>query len=458
MKKCLIIMVFALLLTGCSGDVSDDQKKTTETESENKVEALKSSAEIWEELKDVALPFIDNGEYGLMNIDGKKVFVTDEDQIKPTFDDKYYIAGSEIRNIDGTPVVNPGYVDRIFYLGQGIFVQEVEKDTLLGNERYSVQVFSADKEGYIDLPFRNIKKYNIFQNDIAMVKGQNINDYQVFYIGGDGKAISETAYRDGSSFNSNGEALVLTEGDEYIYINKNGEKTRETDYTAADFSIQYSCPGTDYIVISEWPSSHINNGKEQSQDSGKYGLFNTVTGETTGLYDIITDLDDTNSFANVFMEDEGWGIMDISTEEMLLECRYDNPIRVHNGLACVTLNGMTGCINSKKEEVVPLDFINNIYFNNRGMWTVGEKLVEITEVELISRYVLLEIDSKGNCVESEIPGVGENDELRANLFNDSSKNCVIEVCFDSNEDQDHDIDRNRYINPWTGETVIELAE
>ena len=92
------------------------------------------------------------------------------------------------------------------------------------------------------------------------------------------------------------------------------------------------------------------------------------------------------------------------------------------------------------------------------MWTVGEKLVEITEVELISRYVLLEIDSKGNCVESEIPGVGENDKLRANLFNDSSKNCVIEVCFDSNEDQDHDIDRNRYINPWTGETVIELAE
>ena len=62
MKKCLIIMVFALLLTGCSGDVSDDQKKTTETESENKVEALKSSAEIREELKDVALPFIDNGE------------------------------------------------------------------------------------------------------------------------------------------------------------------------------------------------------------------------------------------------------------------------------------------------------------------------------------------------------------------------------------------------------------
>ena len=84
------------------------RKKLQKQKSENKVEALKSSAEIREELKDVALPFIDNGEYGLMNIDGKKVFVTDEDQIKTTFDDKYYIAGSEIRNIDGTPVVNPG--------------------------------------------------------------------------------------------------------------------------------------------------------------------------------------------------------------------------------------------------------------------------------------------------------------------------------------------------------------
>ena len=65
---------------------------------------------------------------------------------------------------------------------------------------------------------------------------------RVFYIGEDGKAISETAYRDGSSFNSNGEALVLTEGDEYIYINKNGEKNKRDGLYGGGFFYSVQLP------------------------------------------------------------------------------------------------------------------------------------------------------------------------------------------------------------------------
>ena len=45
-------------------------------------------------------------------------------------------------------------------------------------------------------------------------------------------------------------------------------------------------------------------------------------------------------------------------------------------------------------------------------------------------------------------------KLRDNLFSDKSKNCVIEVQYSSDGSQEHD--SNRYINPWTGETVCEL--
>ena len=89
------------------------------------------------------------------------------------------------------------------------------------------------------------------------------------------------------------------------------------------------------------------------------------------------------------------------------------------------------------------------------MWAVAAKILPI-DVVLDWKYVFLQIDDKGNCVESEIPGVSEEDEIKDNIFNDKSKNCILEVQYDS--DSDHEIDTNRYINPWNGETVVELKD
>src|SRR5699024_5480369 len=88
-------------------------------------------------------------------------------------------------------------------------------------------------------------------------------DYGIIYIGDNGRRITSTVYKNGSAFNSNGEALVLTEDNKYVYINRHGKQIRETEYTGVDFSIMFSCPDTDYIAISRWPGQIINNGKEE---------------------------------------------------------------------------------------------------------------------------------------------------------------------------------------------------
>lgn len=383
---------------------------------------------------------------------GEKLFSTEESYIRPTFDDRYYIAGSEVRNIDGSVVENPGVSgsdNMIFYLGEEYFVETVKVDSLFENDRYSLYVFNADKKGYVQLPLRDIKDVSAFQNGVATITGINESgeDYGTVYVGDNGKLIISDVFRGGSAFNSNGEALVLTKDNKYIYINNKGKQVRDTDYTGVDFSIMFSCPDTDYIAISRWPGQVINNGKEETQDNGKCAYFNTLTEERSDLYDSLGGLDAKadSSFANVYRDNYGWGYLDISSGKQLIDCQYESAGVFNNGLACVESDNMVGCITAENETVVPFEYYGTINFNNRGMWAVAAKILPDIDVVLDWKYVFLQIDEDGNCVESEIPGVKEENELKDNIFNDESKNCVIEVQYDS--DGDHETDRNRYINP-----------
>ena len=460
MRKIILIITLAFILSGCSNNVSDNPKEDPATEKE--MEVLKTTEEIRDELNDIALPYMADGEYGLMNINGEKLFSTEESYIRPTFDDQYYIVGSEVRTINGSVVKNPGISgsdNMIFYLGEGYFVEAVREESLFDNERYSIYIFNVDKKGFDELPLRDVKHVGTFQNGVAMITGINENgeDYRTVYVGNNGKLIKSDILRDGSAFNSNGEALVLTEDNKYIYINNKGKQVRDTEYTGADFSIMFSCPDTDYIAISRWPGQIINNGKEETQDEGKCAYFNTVTEERTDLYDSLGGLDakTDNSFANVYRDNYGWGYLDISSNEEIINCQYQSAGLFNEGLACVESDNMVGCITEENKTVVPFEYYGNIYFNNRGMWAVAAKILPI-DVVLDWKYVFLQIDDEGNCVESEIPGVSEDDEIKDNIFNDKSQNCIIEVQYDSNGD--HEIDTNRYINPWNGETVVELKD
>ena len=188
---------------------------------------------------------------------GEKLFSTEESYIRPTFDDRYYIAGSEVRNIDGSVVENPGVSgsdNMIFYLGEEYFVETVKVDSLFENDRYSLYVFNADKKGYVQLPLRDIKDVSAFQNGVATITGINESgeDYGTVYVGDNGKLIISDVFRGGSAFNSNGEALVLTKDNKYIYINNKGKQVRDTDYTGVDFSIMFSCPDTDCNFSMAW--------------------------------------------------------------------------------------------------------------------------------------------------------------------------------------------------------------
>lgn len=455
----VIVVMTIFVLTGCLGHSSDSN--TNDIESKNN-DVLKSTQEIRDELKDVALPYMADGEYGLMDINGQKLYSTKESYIRPTFDDQYYIAGSEVRNIDGTATENPGIPgsgNMIFYLGEGYFVEEVQTKNIFGSDKCKIYVFSADKKGYIEIPLRDIKDIGSFENGVATVSGINETgeDYGIIYIGDNGRRITSTVYKNGSAFNSNGEALVLTEDNKYVYINRHGKQIRETEYTGVDFSIMFSCPDTDYIAISRWPGQIINNGKEETQERGKCTYFNTVTEEAfSDLYDSLGGLDakTDSSLANVYLDNYGWGYLDISSGKEVINCAYESAGVFDNGIACVQSNNMVGCITEENRTVVPFGYYGSINFNNRGSWAVAAKVLPDIDVVIDWEYVFLQIDDEGNCIESEIPGVGESDELRDNLFSDKSKNCVIEVQYSSDGSQEHD--SNRYINPWTGETVCEL--
>ena len=99
--------------------------------------------------------------------------------------------------------------------------------------------------------------------------------------------------------------------------------------------------------------------------------------------------------------------MDISSGKQLIDCQYESAGVFNNGLACVESDNMVGCITAENETVVPFEYYGTINFNNRGMWAVAAKILPDIDVVLDWKYVFLQIDEDGNCVESEIPGVKE---------------------------------------------------
>ena len=288
MKKKIyfVIIMTIFLLTGCLSNSSDSN--INDIESMNN-DVLRTTEEIKNELENVALPYTCGKESGLINVDGEKIFSMKEDWIHPTYDDKYWICGNEIRKIDGSSVVNPGGGDSIFYLGENMFVQTIGIGEILGEDKYAVQAFNVNKEGVVELPLSNISEVVPFQNGIGMVKGKGFDQYETIYIDTDGKPITNEIFRSGTGFNSNSEALVLDEDNTYKYINKYGSIVRTTKYTASDFSIFFSCPNSDLVAISKNPGKYMINGEEISADIGKSGYLNTKTGEIIGLYDNVAN-------------------------------------------------------------------------------------------------------------------------------------------------------------------------
>ena len=164
MKKKIyfVIIMTIFLLTGCLGNSSDSN--INDIESKNN-DVLRTTDEIKNVLENIALPYICGEESGLININGEKIFsMEEEDWIHPTFDDKYWICGNEIRKIDGSNVVNPGGGDSIFYLGENMFVQTMVIGEILGEDKYGVQVFNVNEEGAVELPLSNISEVVPFQN------------------------------------------------------------------------------------------------------------------------------------------------------------------------------------------------------------------------------------------------------------------------------------------------------
>lgn len=449
-KKIVIVVMTIFVLTGCLAHSSDSYINDIEPKNND---ILRTTEEIKDELADVALPYTCGEESGLINIEGEKIFSMEEGWIRPTYDDKYWICANEIRKIDGSNVVNPGYGDSIFYLGEDMFVQTIMVGEILGEEKYGVQVFNANKEGTVELPLNNISEVVPFQNGIAMIKGKGFDQYKIVYIGTDGKPITNKIFRAGTGFNSNNEALVLDE-DTYKYINKYGSIVQTTKYTASDFSIFFSYPNTDLVAISKNPGKYMENGEEMSADRGKCGLFNTKTCKSMGLYDNVANLTELygKTYANVYLEDKGWGFMDVASGETVIECQYSSAGMFRDGLASLQKDSLFGCINETGEEIVPFSYIDPVEFGNRGSWTVGNKLTEV-DIVLIGEYVLLTIEN-GNCVETEIPGLKEGDEPRVNLFNATDKNCTIQLLNDYNHDGL--VDSTRYVNPWTGDIICEV--
>lgn len=453
-KICFVVIIITIfVLTGCLSNSSDSN--INDIESKNN-DVLRTTDEIKNVLENVALPYTCGEESGLINIEGEKIFSMEEDWIYPTYDDKYWICGNEIRKIDGSNVVNSGCGDSVFYLGDNMFVQTTVIGEVLGEDKYAVQAFNVNKEGAVELPLSNISEVVPFQNGIAMVKGEGFDQYEIIYIGTDGKLITNKIFRSGTGFNSNSEALVLDEDNTYKYINKYGSIVRTTNYTASDFSILFSCPNSDLVAISKNPGEYMINGEEILADGGKFGYLNTKTGEIIGLYDNVANLTELNgeTYANVYLEDKGWGLMDVASGETAIECQYSSSTGLfRNGLVSLQKESLFGCINVTGEEVVPFSFIDPVEFGNRGNWTVGNKLSEI-DIVLIGEYVLLTTEN-GKCVESEIPGLKEGDEPKVNLFNATDKNCTIQLLNDSNHD--NVIESTRYINPWTGEIICEVG-
>ena len=133
MKKKIyfVIIMTIFLLTGCSSNSSDSNINDIEPKNND---VLRTTEEIKNELENVALPYTCGEESGLINIEGEKLFSMEEDWIHPTYDDKYWICGNEVRRLDGSSVVNSGGGELILYLGENMFVQNMLIGEILGED------------------------------------------------------------------------------------------------------------------------------------------------------------------------------------------------------------------------------------------------------------------------------------------------------------------------------------
>lgn len=164
--------------------------------------------------------------------------------------------------------------------------------------------------------------------------------------------IIDGKYEDASSF-ANEKAVVLSNGNWY-FINKNGEKISEKNFTVVKLfgTGEYTYGGI--MIASENGVYSIYN-----QDGEKRGEFSCANMDA--YYGGFIAFEDSN---------HKWGFVN-TDGEIVIEPQYECAKSFSNGLAAIKTDGVWGFINTEGKLVIEAEFLEAGYFSDKGVCFVS---------------------------------------------------------------------------------------
>ena len=431
-KKLIIsVLIFSnlVLLTSCQNTENDE---------------LMSTQSICTFLAGKCIPYEVNGKWGLQVVNAGNCTEPIYDDILLTEDDKYYITKRYIGNeqctgvigLDGTRILQEQY-DIITYMGDGFFLVKMQGE---------YQLCNVEKDENIEVSWLNnigdIWWIDSFQQNVSRIAVISNNEYLVYYMDTAGRKIIDDVFKDGSEFNNNGVALVLTQDNRWKFIDKNGTTMMDTAYSDADFAEIRKSIGDDLFCVNIDSTFIIADDGIYDGGLSDEGLINTE-GELLGVYESIGDM--YNEFELIPVCKNGkWGYID-SSGEVVIDFKYERAYGSQKGIMCVKKNGKYGAINSDDEEIIPFKFYEAFSFDNQGMWTIGKCKDQETGIDHI---VKIGIDNNGEYNENNFNGP---DIVQTAFFNLPENRVLVYGSPSDNQDMWN------YYNPYTGNKIEELS-
>ena len=434
-KRLIIsVLLFSnlVLLTSCQ-NAEDDE--------------LISTQSICTFLAGKCLPYEVNGKWGLQIVNAGNITDPIYDNIYLTSDDKYYITQQYTDNnsqlagvigINGTRILDNRY-DYVAYMGNDFF---------LIKSQGQYQLYNAEKEENIEISWLNnigdIWWIDSFQQNISRISVINNNEYLVYYMDTAGRKIIDDVYKDGSEFNNNGLALVLTQNNQWKFIDKNGKTILDTAYSVSDFAEIKKSIGDNLICVNVDSTFTIADDGIYEGGSSDIGILNT-DGELLGIYESIGDVYNEIDFIPVCKNGK-WGFID-SSGKVVIDFKYDYAYGSQKGIMCVKKNGKYGAINSDDEEIIPFKFDEAFSFDNRGMWAIGKYKDQESGIYNI---VKIGIENNGDYNEKEFNGF-DLGIVQTAFFNLPENRVLVYGGLSDNQDIWD------YYNPYTGNKIEELS-
>lgn len=309
------------------------------------------TSQMWEEQK----------IYGVIDSKGKEIipcnyadldYVTSKDGENRFFIAYEYYENSEATILDVEGRIVEGNVgSSAYYLGKNYFL------TYDFNEgRYAIRdvVKRADIYSTSNSLFCKWNDNGLFLMILYLEDGSS----KVNYMNESACVVSDD-FKNGSDFNSEGEAFVLKDDGQWAVMNKRGKIIENMQYTEADFDSIGFFDGNNLanIRFEGYSVGYINTNK---YGNGSYLYAETDLNGTTSNVKLIP----------VCNADGMWGYASGVDGSLQIDFKYTYGYEFKNGMAAVKIGDKWGCIDENENWILPPDYDDIRGFSRNNDWCI----------------------------------------------------------------------------------------